>query len=324
MDVEDKPRVGVSACLLGAPVRYDGGHKRVAWVADVLAAECELVAVCPEAAIGLGTPRPPIQLVAHAGTVRASGVADPTIDVTDALRAYARDCAAEYPDLSGYIFKSRSPSCALTDAAVAGRDGETHAGVYAGTLIAAAPLLPTIDEGSAADADARAHFVERVFAFHRWQRFRAAPLTAAGLIAFHTDHKLTVMAHDEATYRALGQMLADVPTGRVAQVADEYVARFMYALAQPVHSGRHVDVLMHAVGFFKDALTAADKRAFGDTLSRLRNGDCGLDEAIRQLRGFLQRHPQHYIARQTYVAMSPKEWRLRFGNTPPVDALTPD
>lgn len=322
MGTEDKPRIGVSACLLGAPVRYDGGHKRVAWVVDTLAAECELVAVCPETAIGLGTPRAPIQLMAHAGAVRACGVADPTIDVTDALRAYARDCAVEYADLSGHILKSRSPSCALTDAPVAGRDGETHAGIYAGTLSIAAPLLPTIDETSAVDPHVRAHFIERVFAFCRWTRFRAAPLTAAELIAFHTQHKLTVMAHDEATYRTLGQMLADVPTGRLPQIVDEYATRFMYALGQPVPVGRHVDVLMHAVGFLKDALTAADKRGFGDTLLRLRNGDCGLDEAIRQLRGFLQRHPQGYVAQQSYVAISPGEWRLRFESAPPDDGLT--
>lgn len=319
MDAEDKPRIGVSACLLGVPVRYDGGHKRVAWVVDALAAECELVAICPETAIGLGTPRPPIQLVAHAGAVRAHGVADPTVDVTDALRAYARDCAVDYADLSGYIFKSRSPSCALTDAPVAGRDGATQPGIFAGALSAAAPLLPTIDEASGADANVRAHFIERVFALRRWQRFRAAPLAPAGLIAFHTKHKLTVMAHDEATYRTLGRMLADVPVARLPQIADEYATRFMYALAQPVHVGRHVDVLMHAVGFLKDALTAADKRAFGDTLLQFRNGDCGLDEAIRQLRGFLQRHPQAYVAQQSYVAISPAEWRLRFESAPPDD-----
>ena len=324
MDADDKPRIGVSACLLGAPVRYDGGHKRAAWVIDTLAAECELVAVCPETAISLGTPRAPIQLVAHAGAVRARGVADPSVDVTDALRGYGRDFARIHPDLSGHILKSRSPSCAPADAPVAGRDGETQAGIYASALCAAAPLLPTIDETSGTDGTVRGHFIERVFALRRWQRFRAAPLTAAELIAFHTKHKLTVMAHDEATYRTLGRMLADVPTGRVAQIADQYATRFMYALAQPVPVGRHVDVLMHAVGFLRDVLTAADKRAFGDTLSRLRNGDCGLDEAIRQLRGFLQRHPQSYIAQQSYVALSPAEWRLRFGSAPPDDGLTPN
>lgn len=320
--MSDKPRIGVSACLLGAPVRYDGGHKRAAWVVDELAAACELVAFCPETAIGLGTPRPPIHLVMHAGDVRARGVADPTIDVTDALRAYAHDCTIEHADISGHIFKSRSPSCALTDAPIVGRKDETQPGIYAATLTAVAPLTPTIDEAGIADPRVREHFIERVFAFRRWQRFRAAPLTAAGLIAFHTQHKLTVMAHDEATYRTLGRLVADIPERRLLQIAEEYATRFMYALARPVHVGRHVDVLMHAAGFLREALTAADRRAFGDTLLRLRGGDCGLDEAIRQLRGFLQRHPPDYIARQSYIAMSPAEWRLRFGSAPPDDGVT--
>lgn len=314
MHAHEQPRIGVSACLLGAPVRYDGGHKRVDWVTTQLAAECELIAFCPETAIGLGTPRPPIHLVVHAGAVRARAVADARVDVTDRLHDYAQACAAQYAQLSGYLFKSRSPSCALNDAPVAGRDGETHAGIFAGGLTAAAPLVPTLDETRVADAPARAHFIERVFAFHRWQRFRATRLTAAGLIAFHTEHKLSVMAHDEASYRALGRLLADIPGDNLSPIADAYIARFMTALAQPVSVGRHVDVLMHAVGFLKDALTAPEKRAFGDTLSRLRNGECGLDAALVQLRGFLQRHPRDYLARQRYLALTPGEWRLRFGD----------
>lgn len=320
MDFADKPRVGVSACLLGAPVRYDGGHKRVDWVVEQLAAACELIAFCPETAIGLGTPRPPLHLVAHADGVRALGVNNPTVDVTDELRAYAQDCTPQYAQLSGFVFKSRSPSCALVDAPVAGRNGDTHAGIFAGTLSAIAPLVPTVDETQCADAQVRAHFGERLFALHRWQRFRTAPLTAARLTEFHTTHKLTVMAHDEVSYRALGRLLADLPVDRLPQIADEYAARFMYALAQPVSVGRHVDVLMHASGFLKDALSPADKRAFGDTLLRLRNGECGLNAAIAQLRGFLRQHPQEYLARQSYVALSVEEWRLRFGTAPPVDA----
>lgn len=320
---EHAPRIGISACLLGAPVRYDGGHKRVAWIVDELAAGCELAAFCPETAIGLGIPRPPIHLVKHAGTVRARHVADPMLDVTDALRAYAAECVGEWANLSGYIAKSRSPSCALSDAPVAGTDGELCAGIYAAALAAAAPLLPTIDETSLADATARASFIERVFAYWRWQRFRAGPSTPAALMAFHTEHKLSVMAHDEATYRALGQMLADLSGARVMQITADYEAAFMRALAKPVPVGRHVDVLMHAIGFLKATITAADKRAFGDTLLRLRNGECGLDDALRQLRGLLQRHPHGYLARQAYLVASPAEWRLRFGSVPP-DALASD
>lgn len=316
MTTGNRPRIGVSSCLLGAPVRYDGGHKRVAWVVEELASACDLVVLCPEMGIGLGTPRPPIHLVSLAGDVRARGVTDPTLDVTDALRAYARASAVDYPNLNGYVFKSRSPSCALTDAPVSGATAGPRAGIYALAFQDAAPLLPTIDEVGIADAAMRAHFIERVFAFRRWQGFRAAPVTASGLVAFHTKHKLTLMAHDEATYRVLGTLLADLTVQPLPQITAEYELKFLQALAMPVTIGRHVDVLTHAAGFFKKVLSAAEKRAYRETLLQLHNGDSGLDEAISQLRGFMARYPQSYLADQTYLAVPPGEWRLRFGATP--------
>lgn len=313
MAIEIPPRIGVSSCLLGAPVRYDGGHKRVDWLADELAAMCELIAICPEMEIGLGTPRPPIQLVARAYDIRACGVTDPTFDVTDGLRAYAHESAKRHSDLSGYLFKSRSPSCALTDAAVQGEQTYLRAGIYAATFREDAALLPMTDEAGIADKTIRAHFIEQVFAHRRWQQFLEGPLTASALIAFHTRHKLAIMAHDEAIYRALGRLLADLTAEPLGEIAAEYGAMFMRALAQPTHAGRQVDALMHAVGFLKEALTTAEKRAFNDTLRRLSNGECDIDEPIAQIRGFLKQHPQAYLASQTYLDLSPAEWRLRFG-----------
>lgn len=316
MNTGNRPRIGVSSCLLGEPVRYDGGHRRVSWVVEELASACDLVALCPEMGVGLGTPRPPIHLVSLAGDVRARGVTDPTLDVTDALRVYARASAVHYPDLNGYVFKSRSPSCALVDAPVSGATAGRRAGVYALAFQDAAPSLPMIDEVGLADTAMRAHFIERVFTYRRWQAFRAAPVTASGLVAFHTQHKLTLMAHDEATYRALGTLLADLTVQPLPQITAEYELKFLQALAMPVNIGRHVDVLMHAVGFFKKVLSAAEKQVYRETLIQLRNGACGLDEAISQLRGFMARYPQRYLADQTYLAVSPGEWRLRFGATP--------
>lgn len=310
------PRIGVSSCLLGAPVRYDGGHKRVDWLVDELATMCELVALCPEMGIGLGTPRPPIQLVAVAGEVRARGVADARLDATDALRAYAHINAKQYPELSGYILKSRSPSCALSDAPVRGDGSPARAGIYAATLRDDAPLLPMIDEIHIADATMRTHFIERVFAYWRWRQFRARRLTASGLIAFHTQHKLSIMAHDETLYRALGRLLADLAGKPLDRMAAQYEAMFMCALARPTSAGRQVDVFTHAVGFLKDVLAAEEKRAFEATLSRLRDGECGIDEPIVQIRGFLKQHPQAYLAEQTYLNPSAAEWRLRFGAAP--------
>jgi uncharacterized protein YbbK (DUF523 family) len=157
-------RIGVSSCLLGERVRYDGGHKRNKWIARTLARHFELVPVCPEVAIGLGVPRPPIRLVLRAGKVRAVGVHDPLLDVSHALTRYGREMAVTLDDLCGYVFKARSPSCSVAGIAVKGAR-ETHAGLYAAAFLKAHPLLPVEDEERLQDAALRRQFLARVRAY---------------------------------------------------------------------------------------------------------------------------------------------------------------
>lgn len=158
-------RIGVSSCLLGQKVRYNGGHKRDNWIARTLARHFELVPICPEVAIGLGVPRAPIQLVRRGNRVRAVGVDDDSLDVTRALTRYGRDMGRALDDLCGYVFKAHSPSCAMAGVAVRGAHGKTHAGLYAYALMKARPGLPVEDEDRLRDPAVRAQFLARVRAY---------------------------------------------------------------------------------------------------------------------------------------------------------------
>lgn len=310
-------RLGISSCLLGERVRYDGDHKRDAYISETLARYVELVPVCPEVAIGLGVPRPPIQLIGDATAPRAVGVADPTRDVTAQLAAYGKCQARALTDISGYIFKSRSPSCGLAYVNVYGRPGvrpKSGRGVYAAMFTAAQPLLPVVDEDELRDLAVRDNFIERVFAFHRWQVLAAAAaVTPARLVEFHTAHKLMLMAHGAAHYTALGRMVANAGrTGRRA-LAAAYRARFMAALAQPPTHRRHANVLMYLLGYLKKRLDAADKAELLDLIEAYRLERLARIAPIALLRHHFRHHPDPWVARQVYLYPDAREFALRYG-----------
>lgn len=165
-------RIGVSSCLLGNRVRYDGNHKYDPLIVETLGELFDFVPICPEVAIGMGVPRPPIRLHGDPAQLRAVGVDDPELDVTMALRGYAKQIAPELQHISGYIFKSRSPSCGIGDVQVHDNSGEPNslgAGIFAQALTSYWPSLPVTDERCLAQPKARADFVERVFSYRHWR-----------------------------------------------------------------------------------------------------------------------------------------------------------
>lgn len=240
-----RPVIGVSSCLLGEKVRHDGGHKRDTFLTDVLAEHFTFRLVCPEVAIGLGTPRPPIHLRQRDGEVRVVDVRNPELDRTDALRGYGRRMAAELGDVSGYVFKAGSPSCGLWRVPVH-RGGKPPLkkgrGAYADAFTRARPLLPVEEEGRLHDPVLRENFVERVFAYRRWQDTVAAGLTPDRLVRFHAVHKLSLMSHDERAMRALGRLVASAGRGDLGELADEYIRSFMQAMEKKATRRRHADV----------------------------------------------------------------------------------
>ena len=308
-------RVGISSCLLGAAVRYDGGHKRDAYINGTLSRCFEFVPVCPEVAIGLGTPRPPIRLVRTDGGIRVRGRDDPSRDVTDELRGFARETAARLGDgISGYIFKRASPSCGMERVKVydaKGMPAGRSAGAYAGALMAAMPLLPCEEEGRLGDPDLRENFIERVLVFDRWQRLVRAGLTPSGLVEFHTTHKFLVLAHNQAAYRRMGRLVARAGEPGLEALAAEYAQELMTALKRRATRGRHANVLEHLFGFVSRHLDAADRAEMVDVLADYRAGLLPRLVPVTLLKHHFRRHPNPYVERQVYLDPHPKELMLR-------------
>jgi len=307
-------RIGISSCLLGQEVRYDGGHKHNGYITESLGQFFDFVPYCPEVAIGLGVPRPPIRLVKSAHGPRARGVKNAELDVTDKLVAYAEKVAPKLHELSGYILKKGSPSCGMERVKVYGPQGlsvATSAGLFADTLMAQHPELPFEEEGRIMGPVLRDNFIERVFIYHRWQQLTAQRLTAKALVAFHTRHKFIVLAHDEKRYRELGRLVAMAGLSGMTELGRNYIQLLMQALKKPATRTRHANVLQHLFGFLKQNLDAADKRELLELINTYRRGQVPLVVPITLLRHYLRRFPAPYLSEQYYLVPHPDELMLR-------------
>ena len=302
-----RPRVGISACLLGDEVRYDGGHKRDAFLADVLGPHVEWVRVCPEVEVGMGTPREALRLVeAPDGSVRMETVRT-RVDYTDTMRSWARARldALEEEDLSGYVLKKNSPSCGMHDVKVFDQAGAPRGGgqgLFAGELIARFPNLPVEEEGRLADPAVREHFVERIFAYRRLRDFFAQDWTAGGLVTFHAAHKMTLLSHSAVGYNALGRLVALVTQLPRASMREQYERGFMTTLASAATPQRHTDVLMHMAGHLKKLLDATAKAQLLDAIDSYRRGRVPLSAPLELIRGYARAYQVAYLAAQTYLA----------------------
>ena len=308
--------VGVSSCLLGQAVRYDGGHKHDRYLTGVLGRYFEYVAWCPEALAGLGVPRPPIRLAGDPGAPRAVRVADASVDVTDALLAAARRATPEMGALRGYVFKRGSPSCGMERVKVYGTPGKSPRmgrGLFARAVMQAYPLLPCEEEGRLNDAPLRESFVERVFAYDRWLRTMAEGFRPGRLVAFHTRHKLLLLSHSEIHYRAAGRLVAEA--GRRdrdrGQLAREYLATFMEGMRRRATRRRHTNVLQHLAGYLKRTLDEGDRRALAGIIEEYRSGAVPLVVPIRFLRHHFRRSPDRYVEMQHYLEPYPDDLGLR-------------
>ena len=256
-------RVGISACLLGQEVRYDGGHKRDRYITDTLGEFFEWVPVCPEVELGLGTPRETLRLEGNSTTPRLV-FAKSRGDITQAMQAWASsrlDGLARL-DLSGYILKSDSPSCGMERVRVyrpSGIPGKDGVGIFARALMDRFPLLPVEEEGRLHDLPLRENFIERVFCFRRWRDLVAGGLTRGKLVAFHTAHKLLLMAHSPKHYVELGRLVANAKALSVRNLEARYGDLFMSALKIKATAKKHTNVMHHILGYLKRDMDARDK-----------------------------------------------------------------
>lgn len=309
----EKIPIATSGCLLGQEVRYDGGHKHNAYLTETLGKYFDYTGLCPEVAIGLGIPRPAIQLVRVDDRIRVRGVKDPQFDVTEQLQAYARSIVPMLEGFCGYIFKRASPSCGMDRVKVYanGNLAGTDRGAYAAVIMQALPALPVEEESRLMDPVLRENFIERVFVYHRWQQFIQSGISAAGLVEFHTRHKFSLLAHDETVYRELGQLIAKVGSSDLENLARDYLQRLMQALSRPATRKTHSNVLMHIMGYVKANLTAEDKQELLEILDKYRLGHVPLIVPITLLKHYLRRFPDEYIQQQVYLNPHPDELMLR-------------
>lgn len=307
--VSETIRIGVSSCLLGEPVRFDSGHKRDRFVDDTLREYFTLVPVCPEVAIGLGTPREPIRLQGDSDNPRAVGTKNPDLDVTDALADFGRDQARALGDISGYILKSKSPSCGMERvkiySAKGGAPNKKGVGIYARELMREKPLLPMEEEGRLNDPVLRENFIERVYCYRRWQELISGGVTPEKLVDFHTRHKLILMAHGRQHLTALGRLVAQAGKRPIGELADEYGALFMHALSYRATRRRHTDVLFHLMGYLKRTLDSGDKAELVDLIHQYRQGQLPLIVPVTLLRHHFRRNPEPYVDKQLYLTWQP-------------------
>jgi uncharacterized protein YbgA (DUF1722 family)/uncharacterized protein YbbK (DUF523 family) len=313
-----RPRVGVSSCLLGEEVRFNGGHKRHRFLTDDLGPHVEWVPYCPEVSMGLGTPREPIRMTADGRLVNRSGTADHT-GLMEALPLPGAD-------LDGYVFKAKSPSCGIRaipryrpDGTVAGHG---H-GQYAGRVLRAFPLLAVEDEGRLNDAGLREAFCERIFAAARLRELFSGAWSAGDLVTFHARHKLQLLAHDPARYRAAGQIVATAGrTGPVASgapgasTAAGYRDVFLAALASLATPGRHANALQHASSRIARKL---DRPRRADLMARIeayRHGEEPLSVSVALLAHYASGGDFPWLAEQTYLHPYPPGLRLRHNVSP--------
>ncbi|MCA9003366.1 MAG: DUF523 and DUF1722 domain-containing protein, partial [Planctomycetes bacterium] len=304
--------MGISSCLLGENVRYDGGHCRDPFLVRVMGPYVEWVSVCPEMGMGMGRPRPTIRLVDDAGKTRlveSRGDADHT----EAMESYSRNKLAELDpsQMDGYVVKKNSPSCGLARIPVYRGEMKLHKegmGVFTRIMRSQYPDLPVEEDGRLNDARLKESFVEQVFCRNRWRRVVANGLTRSKLIEFHTAHKLQIRTHDETSYRKLGLMVGSA--GRIpdAQLFEEYGREFLRCIAIPASAKRHINVMHHVMGYFKEILPSPVKHELLRTIEDYRNGYVPLVVPISLLAFNAHQHQVEYLLGQVYFDPYPKEW----------------
>jgi uncharacterized protein YbgA (DUF1722 family)/uncharacterized protein YbbK (DUF523 family) len=315
LTMEEKIKVGISSCLLGEKVRYDGGHKLDHYLRDTLARFVEWVPVCPEVECGLPVPREAMRLVGSAATPRL--VTTRTgVDYTGQMREWAagRLAGLEKEGLFGFVFKSRSPSSGMRGVKVYGSSGNpssSGSGIFAAAFMQRFPLIPVEDDGRLHDPALRENFIERLVVFKRWKQLRSGRGSAGRLVDFHTRHKLLVMSHSPRHYSALGNLVAQAGKDRRKNLHEEYLGLLMEGLRLMATAKRHVNVLQHMMGYFKNQLAPAEKQEMLEVIEEYRNGLVPLVVPIFLLRHYVRKYDEPYLKGQYYLDPHPAELMLR-------------
>ena len=308
----DTISVGISSCLLGNLVRYDGAHKYNSYIERTLGQYFQFRAFCPEVEAGLGTPRPAVQLREIDQHIRVVGVKDHNLDVTEALQQVGEKQRSWLEGLCGYILKKDSPSCGMERVKVYKNDipARSGVGVFADYLQQHFPTLPIEEEGRLGDPGLRENFIQRVFVRHRWQQMLEQPLTVNALMSFHSRHKLIAMSHDQNRARELGRLIADVRADNIDTLAQRYIVDLMACLKIVATRGNHVNVLQHIQGYLKQNIDSNDKQELVEIIETYRLGSVPLIVPLTLLRHHFRKQLDAFIDGSFYMTPHPAELSL--------------
>jgi uncharacterized protein YbgA (DUF1722 family)/uncharacterized protein YbbK (DUF523 family) len=305
-------RLGISACLLGQNVRYDGGHKRDSFLVDTLGRFVTWVPVCPEAECGLGIPREAMRLVGDPAAPRLVTI-HTALDHTERMLAWARRRVHELEgeDLAGFVFKSRSPSSGMERVKVydeRGNPTRLGVGLFAREFMRHFPLLPVEDEGRLQDPLLRENFIERVFTL---ARYRALPRTRRALVDFHADHKMVLMAHSVDGMRELGRIVATPDSCSPRELFARYEEALLKTLALLPTPKKHANCLQHMMGHLKTRLTADEKQELLGVIMSYKDEVLPLVVPVTLLQHYARKYDVAYLRRQAYLCPHPLELKLR-------------
>ncbi|BCG46231.1 COG1683: Uncharacterized conserved protein / Hypothetical protein YbgA [Citrifermentans bremense] len=308
-------KIGVSSCLLGEKVRYDGGHKHDRYVTDVLGRFFQFVPVCPEVMCGMPVPREAMRLEGDPAAPRLvthKSRADKTEQMLAFCRTKVEELALE--DLCGFIFKKGSPSSGLFRVKVydeAGVPSKTGSGLFAAAVARRFPHLPLEEEGRLADPRLRENFIERVFSYRRWKDFLAGRPDLGGLVQFHTRQKLLVMSHSTQLYREMGALVARGKEMAWPELEERYQELFMRALELQATVKKQTNVLMHIMGYFKKELGGDEKQELLELIGQYHDGLVPLVVPVTLLKHYVYKYRQQYLQQQVYLSPHPAELMLR-------------
>lgn len=314
---DQRVRLGISSCLLGNDVRYNGGHKLDRFLRDTLGQFVDFVPVCPETECGMGIPREPVRLVGSSESPRLVGRQSGK-DWTEVMAAWSEKKLGELENqnLDGFVFMKGSPSSGMEKVKVyppeGGQPKYDGRGFFAGRFLDRFPLLPAEDNGRLHDPGLRENFIERIFVMARWRTDVAAGPSMKRLVEFHTRHKLLIMAHSTEAYRKLGKLVAVGAKGEeLEKLCAAYAEMLFDALRLKATPAKNRNVLQHCLGYFKKVLTSEEKQEALELIDQYVDGNLPLIVPITLINHFVRKYDETYLAAQHYLAPHPLELRLR-------------
>jgi uncharacterized protein YbgA (DUF1722 family)/uncharacterized protein YbbK (DUF523 family) len=313
--MEEKIRLGISSCLLGRKVRFDGGHKLDRYLAHTLGKYVDFVPVCPEVECGFPIPRESLRLVGDPESPRLVTTRTDR-DFTDRMARWAsrRVVELEKEGLCGYIFKSKSPSSGMERVKIYDANGvpsNRGVGMFAMAFMKHFPLLPVEEDGRLHDPGLRENFIERIFVFKRWREMLARGRKIGHLVEFHTQHKLLLLAHSPKHSRSLGKLVAEARETAPAELFGRYLSLLMEALRLKATVKKHTNVLHHLMGYFKKQLTKDEKQELLEVIGRYHEGTVPLIVPITLMNHYVRKYDEPYLKKQVYLEPHPMELKLR-------------